>query len=261
MVRASELNKICTHRPDKIDLSGLKLKWSELYHKVSSKEPYDNSKDYTTVRGVSGLAKEIQKIISKVKPDELPEGAKEYLKLRWLENYGFKKNYISNMAVWKGNIMEDEAIDLLSSYLNIPFSKYDEHIMESNFLRGVCDVHYKDTVRDIKVPETWESFRKKEITDIYKFQLLAYHILYGATELYLDYILMPTPMEFYEINENKPKVLEIYEINDALILSMDIHSRIKSFKIEIDEEEIKFIKSRLKMAELFYNQLNLEKCM
>jgi hypothetical protein len=111
-------------------------------------------------------------------------------------------------------------------------------------------------VRDIKVCETWSTFRDKvKVEDRYFWQIIGYCFLYGAYKGYVDYVLIENYFE-KEVPENFIKM-------ENVIRNLPLTKKIKSFEISKEDviSNIPFAVSRIEKAERYYSTLTYEKCM
>lgn len=277
MIRASNLHRVCTNRlEDNSEL--LQQTKQKLIEKVEAKKlvfSEDKLEEYTTTQGLMTVARDYiaeSKKYESFLRDELPMGAKTYMKELWLEiNYGFIPFSLGEEAIplRKGKMVEEEAIKLIGQLYGLEISKNIDRV-NIDFLTGEGDVIYKDSlgtniIRDNKSPISWNSFKNKvDISTEYYWQLIGYCYLYNAKEAYLDYTLMPTPKEILE--EVKDKLGEEgynlhLQMNDN-ILKLTPTQRVKTFKLQCNlQEEIDFMLSRVEKCKSYYNSLTYESCM
>lgn len=273
MIRASSVHRICTHRAI-FNEAEYDIKLLEIKEKVKTKlgESFNIDKldVYVETAGLKTISRDFAKLLKKLAQaslDPLPEGAKTYLEELWLENnYDFYDFSLGeeNYATQNGTISEDDAIVLLSEYYDMSFEKNIGR-KTLDFFTGECDIHFNNTIRDVKCPQSWKSMRGKlGISSTYYWQLIAYCYLYGAEQAFLDFVLMPVPEElehlftksFSEIEHNK------FNLQQKSILELPLNRRVKSFKLNADiPSEIEFMLSRLEKAKIYYSTLTYEKCM
>lgn len=281
MIHCSSLHKVCTHKP-KFDPQ-YEFSLEELKRKVESKGiifDINDVENYSKTHGLMVIARDfIAKKNQRIKDikDDLPKGAKEYLKEVYLEKMGFYSptKFASNFATRKGIAVEDSAIKLLAEYHGISYSKNTVRKSYEDFLTGECDVLYERNseelfgvpmiaVRDIKCPEDFLSFRNKHMEIPYHWQLIGYCILFDASFASIDYILMPTPPELLEpIFKNIDDIKNIKKIiaSEKLINSLPCNKRVKTFNLHNIEEDILFAKSRIEKSKQYYETLTYEICM
>lgn len=275
IIRASNVHHICTYKPvfdqkeyDKVE--------KDLQKKVESKSmefSYQNLDIYLNTPGLKMITKDFYKQVDKkklFKEDPLPDGAKSYLQLLWLQDNGFNDLSLleSNIALMKGNMVEKQAIKLIGEVLNLNLKKNEVRKTKDN-LSGECDIVYKidgyKIVRDNKSPETWKSFRNKNsnIETTYFWQLVAYKYLYDADKTWLDYTLMNTPREIIEIigkNMTEQELNKLFK-TEEIISKLKPRQRIKSYKIDILDDDINFMVKRLEKAKEYYSHLDYDICM
>lgn len=274
MIRSSSAYSICTNRPefneDEYYAELSKLKAATAKNKISFN--IKSLDKYCETDGIKTQAKKVKALVNKkylAENDPLPDGAKTYIEERWLElNYDFYDFSVSDgmSQIMKGNICEEPAIDLLSKYYNYKFKKNSER-KTFDFIAGECDLHIpeRSTIRDVKVPETWKTFRKVQGIPLnYHWQLVAYCYLYGCSNAYLDYVLMPIPEEMIEsfTRNFSDRELEKFLKEQEQIKTLALKDRIKTFKVTKDiQADIIFLESRLKKAKEYYDSLTYRKCM
>lgn len=297
LIRASSMSKIMGYL---IDYDSLKVELDKaeslLRDKLEAKDIEVNDeevseflqKNYVSPSYPKGCKKEYDsyiKILDKINtPDELPEGAKNYAHTLFIEQKGLDLTMEGFMPhqIQKGNLMEDEAIELVNDLKLKDYAKnnlraiYDlksktivrynpKAISAPEFkhaITGECDIYseYENLVRDIKCPQDFRTYTNhKGISINYYWQLITYSFLWSAKNLSLDFCLMPTPFEVYSNfnDENKQKVRDF----NSSLLEIPLDQRLKSFTIEEVEidKSIKQMLKRVYMLAMYYNTLTLEK--
>ena len=92
------------------------------------------------------------------KGEVLSQTAKSYLQELALENkYGIKKD-INSKAMDKGNLVEDQAIQLASSVLDLEFVVKNDLYFENDFVKGTPDVVGSNFILDVKSSWTASTF-------------------------------------------------------------------------------------------------------
>lgn len=274
-IRASSVHRICTNKPE-FDVEKHNLLIRDLVEKTKKKAiacDLNNIRPLQEVTGLKTIVKEVLKSLENrklVESDLLPNGAKTYMKELWLKNnYGFESFSLleGKPALLKGIYQEDNAIKVLNSKLGTSYVKNTERITK-DFLSGECDIKHNNYIRDIKCPETWETFRKKtELETQYYWQGIAYCYLYEASYFKLDYVLMPIPEEKHLeekfVRNFSPGEKEKFFRMQDKIKSMPPSQRVKTFFIDPANipEEIEFLKKRITKSLEYYNTLTYEKCM
>ena len=202
MIRASEAFRIVTNRLYNVD-NELDISIKTLKESVEKKkEIFDinNLDKYVITTDLITNAKDVLKYLDLQKrfvEDELSEGIKNYIQEIFLEKeYGLEK-YTKKDKVYslnRGKFLESRGIKTLSEFLDIELVKNTERFFKFDFLTGEPDIIYtkddRKIIRDIKIPENWESFRNKEDMDTYYWQILSYMILTDSVEGHIDYILL-----------------------------------------------------------------------
>jgi hypothetical protein len=97
----------------------------------------------------------------------------------------------------KGNIMEDEAIEIVS---NLDKEKYvkEQGVIGNDYLNGVCDVFHTATRKIIDVKASWNIYTFMPniitpITDNYWYQMQGYMEIYDADVAEVCHVLVNTP--------------------------------------------------------------------
>lgn len=173
------------------------------------------------------------------KSETLSETTKTYLK-EWATEqvFGYRKD-ISNKYLERGIQQEDEAIDFAIQVLDLPFAMKNEQLFEDDFFLGTPDLIVNDTVYDIKCSwncHTFPFFETEIPTAGYYSQLQVYMHLTGLKKAVLTYVLLD--------NET---IGHSYQVDDKL--------RLKTFKIDYNEELIQTLTERVKEARNFLNNL------
>lgn len=179
------------------------------------------------------------------KSELLSETTKTYAK-EWLTEqiYGFRKE-IKSKYIYKGLVMEDEAIDKAIEWLDLPFAIKNEQYFENDFIKGTPDLIVDGVVYDIKC--SWDAYTfpifENEIPNKdYFYQLQCYMHLTGCTKAVLTYVLLNTPEEVvYETPQN-------YD-------DLDKKYRIKTFEIVYDSSVIDTLIERVKLTREYLETL------
>jgi hypothetical protein len=179
------------------------------------------------------------------KSELLSETTKSYAK-EWLTEqiYGFRKE-IKSKYIYKGLVMENEAIDKAIEWLDLPFAIKNEQYFENDFIKGTPDLIVDGVVYDIKC--SWDAYTfpifENEIPNKdYFYQLQCYMHLTGCTKAVLTYVLLNTPEEVvYETPQN-------YD-------DLDKKYRIKTFEIDYDQSVIDTLIERVKLTREYLETL------
>jgi len=179
------------------------------------------------------------------KTELLSETTKSYAK-EWLTEqiYGFRKE-IKSKYIYKGLVMEDEAIDKAIEWLDLPFAIKNEQHFENDFIKGTPDLIVDGVVYDIKC--SWDAYTfpifENDIPNKdYFYQLQCYMHLTGCTKAVLTYVLLNTPEEV---------VFETPQNYDDL----DKKYRIKTFEIDYEQTVIDSLIERVKLTREFLETL------
>jgi hypothetical protein len=133
----------------------------------------------------------------KSKDESLSVGAKTYVEdLAKQFVYSFEKE-VTAKEMEKGQIVEQQCIDLLNEVLFANFIKNTER-RTNDWLTGECDIFTGRKIHDIKAPWSLATFpatvfagRDKD----YEWQLRGYMMLWDVDESEIDYCLVNTPDE------------------------------------------------------------------
>ena len=180
--------------------------------------------------------------------NDMSVGAKTYVKNAFKETYLQYRTVIKGAALDKGNLVEDEAIQLVSNLYNEPYVK-NEELRTNGFIKGSCDVEYQNKIRDIKCSWSKSSFplfREDGKNTGYEWQGRGYMMLWNKDEFYLDYCLMDTP-------EDLIASWERLDIHHASHLEIDL--RVTTLFFERDLEKEKQIIQRVKNCRAYWNEL------
>ncbi len=212
---------------------------------------------------------ELNRLVAKRDADpELPVGAKTHCK-KWFKTqiYDRRKSFKS-IQTDKGNIVEDEAIDLIGEYINDPFlTKEDEAQANDGFIktRG-CDCLQWDAVGDNKSSWDFDTFplfdpkpEKK-----YVYQVNGYLSIYDRPNGWIAYTLMDAPDSIvHKLTEWEcrdlgiPYDLDVFDRIKAHYTYSDypIELRVKLYRFERDDEMIKAIHDRVKLCRVYIAEL------
>jgi len=213
----------------------------------------------------------------------LPKGAISYLDEVFRDVYWGRKRTPYNKFIEKGNLCEQDALDLLSQYDNDFYYK-NEELLENNFICGTPD-NRQDIIRDTKANYDLESFDKAELTPLYQYQIKAYCWLDNKTNGQLCYCLVNNPIHHIEqerkslwyrmgmpeqedqqwIEAHKQlernmifdpiKFKEQYPDYDFINQESDLYIppafRVKKFDIELTQQDIDTMIERTKLAKQY----------
>ena len=202
------------------------------------------------------------------KSEVLSKTCKTYLQeLAIEEMYGIKKEFSSRYTD-KGNIVENESIELAQQVLDSGFMHKNEEQLSNDYLTGTPDVNTNDILLDIKSSydgTTFPFFAEEIPTKDYYYQLQGYMALTGKRESLLVYCLTNTPSEIVE-DEIRRQHWKNYLIDESEKLRQEVETkhnfdhiptekRIKTFEVNYDEEVIQAIYKRIEECREYYNTL------
>jgi hypothetical protein len=204
----------------------------------------------------------------RTKGELLSQTAKTYIEEEVLRaKYGVIKTFSSRYTD-KGNLVEDEAIEMASNALEMGFLYKNHEHFENDFLTGTPDVNTGDILLDVK--SSWDAttfpFFATEIpTKDYYFQLQGYLELTGKTEALLVYCLVNTPVDMIEDEIRRAHwaarlIDESQELRDEVLKRHSFdhipdNRRVKVFKVQKDEQVIAEIKERVELCREYFNTL------
>ena len=204
----------------------------------------------------------------RTKGELLSQTAKTYIEEEVLRaKYGVIKTFSSRYTD-KGNLVEDEAIEMAANALELGFLYKNHEHFENEFLTGTPDVNTGDILLDVK--SSWDAttfpFFATEIpTKDYYYQLQGYMELTGKTEALLVYCLVNTPADMIEdevrrAHWNARLIDESQELRDEVLKRHSFdhipdNRRVKFYKVEKDEQVIAEIKDRVELCREYFNTL------
>ena len=209
-------------------------------------------------------ASQVGKIMtsSRSKGDVLSKTAKSYLEQLAKEELLGVRTDFSSKYTDKGNIAEDDSIRLVESVMDLGFLYKNEEYFTNDYITGTPDVLTSDVLLDVKSSwnvDTFPMFDKTLENKLYYYQLQSYMWLTDRKESYLCYCLEDTPKFIIkaEVKKlHKPRYSDIKAIILKHKFNADTENyRVKSFKIERDEEVIEQIKERIEACRDYYNTL------
>jgi hypothetical protein len=204
----------------------------------------------------------------RTKGELLSQTAKTYIEEQVLRaKYGVIKTFSSRYTD-KGNLVEDEAIEMASNALEMGFLYKNHEHFENEWLTGTPDVNTNDILLDVK--SSWDAttfpFFATEIpTKDYYYQLQGYLELTGKTEALLVYCLVNTPIQMVEDEIRRAHwaaqlLEEDYDLRDEVLKRhnfdhIPLNRRVKVFKVEKDEQVVNEIKERVELCREYYETL------
>lgn len=205
------------------------------------------------------------------KKGELSKTAQSYLKKCLKEELYDTRITFSNKYTVKGIEMEEEAIGLVADRYDLGFLDKNEEHFNNAFITGTPDVITSETVRDIKCSwslDTFPAFEEDIPTKDYYWQLQGYMWLTGKDVAYLDYCLMDTPGHLIYNDIRRVETFKGVALTDeeeeefVNHLSFSRHEpalRVKTFRVERNEEDIEAIKARVEECRTYINNLKTSK--
>lgn len=203
------------------------------------------------------------------KGEVLSQTTKSYIKELVLEHkYGIRKE-INSRYLDKGNMVENESIELTERVLDLDLIVKNESYFENEFICGTPDIIMGDTIIDVK--SSWSAytfpfFLDEELPNKdYYYQLQGYMALTGATKGMVVYCLINTPEEIVldEIRRTSwsRHELDVTEETEAEVRQQHEFdhipevNRVKAYHIERDEDVIHAIYDRVNECKIYYEEL------
>lgn len=217
---------------------------------------------------------------SKYNPQKLGNGIKADL-IKMYSWYVYGKGSIGlgtyeSLATEKGTVQEGQSIRLLSQYDGINYNK-NEKRYQNRFITGIPDIVVSrkgvKKVVDIKTPIDINSFFYKheiQLPTEYLYQMRGYIELAKADYGEVAFCLVNLPPEMIAQEIRKLKIryflfgksdeeteLKVRQLEDSMIFdNIPIDRRIIKFKVERDEEFMKSVYERVKIARTWMKQFH-----
>lgn len=275
--RASQMGHLMTGLPEKFT----KEDETQLAELLEEKQTGKNANGRVT-KWTDTKQSSVDKLNRKKKGiDELPTGAITKLEEIFDHVFWGRRKLIFNKYLEKGNINEEDSLDLYSEVDETSYWKNDEYF-DNGFVHGTPDNITDELLRDIKSNFEYDTFKKAELTSLYSWQIKAYLWLTGKTNGELCYALVNSPSHridaekkslWYSMgmpDETEDRWIEaasqlernhIFDITkfkqDAPgydlvtpIWRFDIpsHMRVKRFPVTLEDSDIEHMKRRSIMA-------------
>jgi hypothetical protein len=280
--RASQIGYLMTNLPEKFTEENKK----ELNLLLEIKQTGINPDTGRANKWSDTLQSKLEKL-KKLKKgvDELPTGAVTKLEEIFNHIFWLRKKLLNNKYLEKGIMVEEDALQLLSEVDGVIYWKNDI-FLETEYSQGTPDNMF-NRIRDTKSNYEFDTFQKAELNSLYSWQIKDYtlmaielgHKIERTGEL--CYCLVNSPWHrieaerkslFYSMGmpeEHEERWIKaasqlernhIFDIhkfkedypNVDLINTFwrDIpkHMRVKKFEVTLEDEDIKHIKRRSKMA-------------
>lgn len=203
------------------------------------------------------------------KGEVLSQTTKSYIKELVLEHkYGIRKE-INSRYLDKGNMVENESIELTERVLDLDLIVKNESYFENDFICGTPDIIMGDTIIDVKSSwsaHTFPFFLDEELPNKdYYYQVQGYLALTGATKGMVVYCLINTPEEIVldEIRRTSwsRHELDVTEETEAEVRQQHEFdhipevNRVKAYHIERNEDVIQAIYERVNECKIYYDRL------
>ena len=203
------------------------------------------------------------------KGEVLSQTTKSYIKELVLEHkYGIRKE-INSRYLDKGNMVENESIELTERVLDLDLIVKNESYFENEFICGTPDIIMGDTIIDVKSSwsaHTFPFFFDEELPNKdYYYQIQGYLALTGATKGIVAYCLINTPEEIVldEIRRTSwsRHELDVTEETEAEVRQQHEFdhipeaNRVKAYHIERNEDVIQAIYERVNECRNYYDRL------
>lgn len=264
-ITCSAIGQIMTNgkgktKPEKIADLNAKIDAEKLkYEALKPGKAKDNKQ-----AAIDKLKKELEQVEQLPDIPELSEGAKTYCK-NWVKSRLYdKKREFTSKQTDKGNLTEQEGIELIESFLGLPLLMKNSERRENEYMQGECDVVLHDSIIDIKSAFdcfTFPLFEKEIPETDYHWQVLGYMELWGKKSASVCYCLLDMPMEMierelrYKFRDGFTK--EQYENAAKQYIYSHIAPkyRVKVFSFEYDANKIEQINSRVIQCRQYIQEL------
>lgn len=167
--------------------------------------------------------------------------------------YGCQKQ-LHTPAIKKGLMLEETAIRAVGLITASNPAKNTER-RKNDWISGECDLLTADAIRDVKCcwsidtfPWTQAAAEKKVKASGYDWQGQGYMWLWDKPVHYVDFILLPTPLELLRNDDD-------YEYQVSVVEKMPLKKRIKTVRIERDESLYPKIEKRVSDAREYYAEI------
>lgn len=213
---------------------------------------------------IDKLKRELAQVEQLPDVPELSEGAKTYCE-NWVKSRLYdKKREFTSKQTDKGNLTEQEGIELIESFLQLPLLMKNDERRENEYIQGECDVVLPDLIIDVKSAYdcfTFPLFETEIPEKDYHWQVLGYMELWGKKQASVCYCLLDMPMEMierelrYKFRDGFTK--EQYEkaAKQYIYSHIEPKYRVKEFKFEYDAEKIEKINARVIQCREYIQQL------
>jgi hypothetical protein len=184
-VRSSGKGQIMTNLTTQEDIDKIDLEIKSLTNERNSGVNANGNKVKWTETKKDRL---IYLIDKKKNPDALPTGAISYLNEEFRNVFWGRKRILQNKYLEKGNIMEEDALQLVSDVHGKFYAKNKEKFA-NDYSHGTPD-HKSTFIIDTKCSWDMDTFDGAGLTSLYEWQIKSYLWLTGLTEGLLVYCLV-----------------------------------------------------------------------
>lgn len=141
------------------------------------------------VKWTDNKAEKLKELIAKRDaPDELPAGAITWLDAEFRRVFWGRERMLFNKYLEKGNIMEEDALQLVSDIDKVFYAKNKEKF-QNNYTIGTPD-HVSDLIIDTKCSWDFDTYDAAKLTSIYEWQIKSYCWMAGLDKGVLAYCLV-----------------------------------------------------------------------
>lgn len=203
----------------------------------------------------------------KSKLEQLSQTTKDAILTQWIKNNFNREKEINSLPIKKGILNEEQAITMLSLYLNEMLMKNNKSL-ENDYITGTCDIIHDACIYDIKCSYDLWSFAKASISKDYFWQLQSYMWLYGYKKAKLVYVLTDAPdsvleaevrSAIWKLDANEVDIIEVQKqiMHQLTYEDINLENKIKIFDIDFDEEKIEALKNKIEICRDYYNSIKL----
>jgi hypothetical protein len=270
-IRSSQVGNIMTDARGK----SIKDKFTETKESLSKKRDRLNSLSAKAEKTRERLTHEIETLElnlsqyeSRLDEVNLSETCKSYLEeVFWKREFNISSEIV-NKYLTKGIEVEDDSINLACDVHGWNNQKNNDSF-ENDFLTGTPDMIFDEFIVDIKSSWSAKTFPLKNENDdipsqLYYYQIMSYLALTGKSHGFLIYCLVDTPEnlvqdELWRYARNHGLLEVPTEIEDEireshLFSRLPKKLRVKTFRIDRDEEVIQKIYERIDDCRKWYNK-------
>lgn len=152
-------------------------------------ELQDRKNDKSAKPLTANMEAELKELIAKRDaPDELPTGAITWLDAEFRRVFWGRERMLFNKYLEKGNIMEEDALQLVSDIDGKFYAKNQEKL-QNKYTIGTPD-HVSDFVIDTKCSWDFDTYDAAKLTSLYEWQIKDYCWMAGLDKGILAYCLV-----------------------------------------------------------------------